>query len=114
MCRNASPVRTTVSTALRSAALLAAAAAALPGCSSSEPGRTGSLVVFSDDGQFLPSPSGPGAVPDTDNAYIPDCPPPIGFTPVAEQCAASVTPSGARSVYHLYQRRAAPRAGPAK
>ncbi len=80
-----------------------------PGCKTNDHGQVGSLVVFSDDGQYLDPPIGTGVVLDAQQAVIPDCPPPVGFVPIADACAVSVTPGGARSVYHLYQGRSAPR-----
>lgn len=56
-----------------------------------------------DDGQWLPAPTGQGLVADPQSP-IPDVPKPIGFLPVVNRCSSTVA-DGIRLVSHLYQGR---------
>ncbi len=63
------------------------------------------MIAYSDDGDFLPKPSGAGLVMAPD-AEIPDVPRPVGFVGVPSKSTSSVDPlTGIRTVYHVYQGR---------
>lgn len=60
-------------------------------------------ATFSDDGEYLPPPTGPGLVAQA-NAPIPDVPLPVGFVGVPSRSEARVE-GQVRHVRHVYQGR---------
>lgn len=61
--------------------------------------------AYSQEGVYLPPPTGPGLVA-SPRRWVPDVALPTGFEPVASQCVSRELPHGGRLVEHRYEGRA--------